>query len=133
MLPWLSAIARLGGDLAQREIGRLAAVLAFWVLGGLLAFGAIGFVVGGIYISIATPLGPIAASFIMAGGLFVMALIAFFVASRRGRSVRPVRPSVQVAAELELDEAPGPRASVAAVVAAFAFGLARGFTRRRKQ
>jgi uncharacterized membrane protein YedE/YeeE len=127
----MSAFARIGGDLVQREAGRIAKAGALWLLGALIILTALGFLLAGIYLAIANALSPLPALFIMAGGLLVIAMIVFAIAARQGRRPRRSPPPAELSTELGL--APeGGRSNLAAVAAAFAFGFARGLSRRRR-
>jgi hypothetical protein len=130
MFHWLSGLARVGGDLARREVKRLVTMVIFFGLAGLCAFIALGFFIAGIYVAIEQSVGPIAACAIMFGGLLFLALALFLIGNAQGRR-RPRRRQVDVEEELSLasEERPG----VAGVAAAFAFGLARGFAKRRRR
>ncbi len=128
MLPWLTAFVRLGGDLARREMARIFVAIALWSLAAILILCALGFAVGGVHAAIASGLGPVAARFVMSGGFLALALLTFALAAWRKRRGRRRRPALDVPG---LDVG-GQRVSLATVAAAFAFGFARGLTRRRK-
>ncbi|MCW5713250.1 MAG: phage holin family protein [Bauldia sp.] len=133
MLSWLSALARTGTEVAQREVKKLALMVGLLILAGLLLLVALGFITAGVYTAIRNELEPVSALFIMAGIFLVLALIAFLVANRGQR-----KPRRRVTLTEEVDEAlpPGREgdrlASLGTVAAAFAFGLVRGLTRRRR-
>lgn len=135
MLTWLSDLAKAGGTIAQREIGRIAVTIGLLALAGILALVALGFITAGIYTAIRNELGPVSALFIMAGIFIAMAVIAALVGSRRGRQKRP-RRRVIIEEEIDPGLPPGSQneklASLGTVAGAFAFGLARGFVRRRR-
>ena len=127
MFSWLSGLARVGGDLARREVKRLVMMIIFFSLAGLCALLALGFFIAGIFVAIEQSLGPIAACAILFGALLLLALVLVLVANSQGRRGRRRRGDLEE--ELTLtDERPG----AAGVAAAFAFGLARGFAKRRK-
>jgi hypothetical protein len=127
MFHWLSGLARVGADVARREVKRLVVMMVFISIAVLCLVLALGFFLAGIFIAIEQSLGPIAASFIMFGGLLVLALVFFLIANRQSGGRKRGRGDLEE--ELTLaDERPG----VAGVAAAFAFGLARGFAKRRK-
>ena len=127
MFYWLSGVARVGADVVRREVKRLALMIVFLILAAFSVVVALGFFLAGITIAIAQSLGPIAACFILFGGLLVVALIFFLLANAGGRRRRRRRGEIDE--ELALREE---RSSVADVAAAFAYGLARGFAKRRK-
>jgi len=128
MEPLRLAILRLAGDLVRDQARRVLVAVSFWTIAFLLVLTAIGFALGGIYSAIEAPLGPVAASFILAGIAVAAALLLMFVGNRnlsRGRRRR------HEAMDEFADE--HPRASgIADVTAAFAFGLAKGLAKRRK-
>ena len=128
MFHWLSGLAQLGADVARREVKRLVLMIVFISLAVLCIMLALGFFLAGIFLAIEQSLGPIAACFIMFGGLLLIALV-FFLLSSRGGKRRHRRREI----EEELDELADERPGVAGVAASFAFGLARGFTRRRRR
>ena len=133
MMSWLSSLARTGSEIAQREVKKLALMIGLLVLAGLLLLVALGFITAGTYTAIRNELGPVSALFIMAGIFLVLTVIAFLVATRGQR-----KPRRRVTLTEEVDEAlpPGREgdrlASLGTVAAAFAFGVVRGFTRRRR-
>ncbi len=129
MEPVRSAIVRLLGDLARDQVGRVVMAVTMWTLAFIIFLVALGFAIGGIYSAIAAPLGPIAASFIVAGGALVITLLLVLLARSglsRGRRHR----------RAEIDEFtdghPG-ATGVGDIVAAFSYGLVQGLTRRRKR
>ena len=134
MLSWLSSLARTGTAVAEREVKRLALMVGLLVLAGILFLVALGFATAGTYTAIRNGLGPVAALFIMAGIFLVLTLIAALVATRKPRRGRRRRLTL----DEEVEEALPPGrdgdrlASLGTVAAAFAFGLVRGLTRRRR-
>jgi type VI protein secretion system component VasK len=127
MLHWLSGLAQFGADVARREVKRLVAMMIFIGLAVLCVILALGFFLAGLFVALEQSLGPVAACFIMFGGLLFIALTFFLLASAPGRRRRR-RDDFDEELALAGEERPG----VAGVAAAFAFGLARGFSRRRK-
>ena len=128
---WLSGLARLGGDLAGKQARRLGEAVALWGLVAVFLLIAMGFAIAGIYAAIRTGLGPIPSLFIMAALFVGLALIVVLVASlRRNRQRRA--DLMAEAPELRMSPEGARLASFGTVAAAFAFGLARGLTRRRK-
>lgn len=134
MLSWLSSLARTGTEVAQREVKKLALMVGLLVLAGLTFVVALGFIAAGIYTAIRNELGPVSALFIMAGIFLVMTLIVFLVATRSSR--KPRRRRVTLTEEVDDALPPGREgdqlASLGTVAAAFAFGVVRGLTRRRR-
>lgn len=124
-----TTILRLVGELVRDEIRRGIMALALWSLAFLLILLALGFGVGGIYSAIEAPLGPVAASFIVAGGALFLAIILVLIANsslRRGRTVR--REAIDEFADDH------PKASgVGDIVGAFGIGLVQGLAKRRKR
>lgn len=130
MGPWFSALLRQGGDMAQKQAGRIAASVGLWAAGGIFALVALGFATAGVYVAIRNALGPIPALFIMAAIFVAFAIIAFVVAGRRGRR-RPPQPDPELR-EFRMDSEAARLASLGTVASAFAFGLVRGLARRRR-
>lgn len=127
MKAWLSVLGRAAGEIAEREVRRLAILAVMWLAAALMVLVALGFATGAVYAAIEAELGPVWAALIMAGGFVVLGLFLVLAASRRGR--RPDRGAGVVMPE----ERPGdPPANLAAVAAAFAYGFARGIGRRRR-
>lgn len=133
MLPWLSSLARTGSAVAAREVKKLALMVGLLILAGLLFLVALGFATAGTYVAIRNGLGPVPALFIMAGIFLVLTLIAFLIATRR-QSGPKRRVSLSEDVEDALpDGREGDRlASLGTIAAAFAFGVVRGLTRRRR-
>jgi len=129
MWPLRLAFFRLAGDLARDRAKRVILAISMWTVAFLLVLTAIGFAVGGVYAAIAAPLGPIAASFILAGIVLALALMLIFVA---GRSLRRGRSSRREAIDEFAGEHPG-ATGIGDVAGAFAYGLAKGLTKRRKR
>ena len=129
MAPLRATVLRLAGDLVRDEMRRIGMAIAMWALAFLLVIVALGFAIGGIHAAIAAPLGAAAASFIVAGGVLVLALLLVAIAAgslRQGRTVR--REAISEFAEDH------PRAaSLGELAGQFGVGLFRGFTRRRKR
>jgi hypothetical protein len=128
MHPLRLAIMRLLGDLARDQARRAVMAVSMWTVAFLLILTALGFAVGGVYSAIEAPLGSIAASFILAGMTLALALLLVFLA---GRYLRQGRRSRHEAIDEFAEE--HPRATgIGDVAAAFAYGLAKGLTKRRK-
>ncbi len=124
-----ATVLRLVGDLVRDEVRRAVMAVALWTLAFLLILVAAGFAVGGIYSAIEAPLGPVAASFIVAGGALVLAIILVLIANsalRRGRAVR--REAIDEFAD-DYPKASG----LGDVVGAFGIGLVQGLAKRRKR
>lgn len=128
---WLSSLVRLGGDLAGQKARQLGEAIALWGLVAVFALIAIGFATAGIYAAIRTGLGPIPSLFIMAALFIALALIVALVARPRRKRHLPVEPLADVP-ELKMSPEGARLASLGTVAAAFAFGLVRGLTRRRR-
>lgn len=94
--------AALAATEAMAAGRRKALQLSLYAIAALLALAAVGFALGGLYIILAFDYGPIAASFSIAGGLFVLALIMFVIA----KLWRPRRTAGQVLATAALVAAP---------------------------
>lgn len=124
MDPIRATISRAIADFAREQIRPVAAALAMWTIAGLLALVVVGFAIGGAYSAIEAPLGPIAASFIMAGIALVLLIIMILLANRQisrvGKTSAP--PPSEPPAE-----------GLGSVAAAFAYGFAKGLGRRRKR
>ena len=124
-----TTVLRLVGDLVRDEVRRAVMAVALWTLAFLLILVAGGFAIGGIYSAIEAPLGPIAASFIVAGGALFFAIVLVLAANsalRRGRAVR--REAIDEFADDH------PRAAgLGDVVGAFGVGLVQGLAKRRKR
>ena len=134
MFAWLSSLARAGTEVASREVRKLALMASLLILAGILVLVALGFATAGTYTAIRNGVGPVAAAFIMMGIFLVLALIAFLVATRRPkRRTRHVRLSDEVEDALPPGREGDQLASLGTVAAAFAFGIVRGLTRRRRR
>jgi len=124
-----TTVLRLAGDLVRDEIRRIGMAIAMWALAFILIIVALGFAIGGIYSAIAAPLGAVAASFIVAGGVLVLAMLLVAIAAgslRRGRSVR--REAINEFADDH------PRAvGIGDIAGQFGVGLINELTRRRKR
>ena len=129
MFQWLSGLARVGADAAKREVKKLVLMMVFISLAVLCIFLALGFFLAGIFIALEQSLGPVAACFIMFGGLLFLALTFALIGTRRGSSRRRRVDELEEELALAGEERPG----LAGVAAAFAFGLARGFANRRRR
>ncbi len=133
MLSWLSSLARTGSEIAQREVKKLALMIGLLVLAGLTFLAALGFATAGVYTAIRNELGPVSALFIMTGIFLALTVIAFLVATRgQRRSPRRITLSEEAEDALPPGREGDRLASLGTVAAAFAFGLVRGFTRRRR-
>ena len=121
------AILRLAGDVVRDQARRAAVAVGVWAIAFFLVLTTIGFAIGGVYSAIEAPLGPVAASFILAA--LGTALLLVFVASRSLRQGRRSRRKAIDEFALEHPKASG----IGDVTAAFAFGLAKGLTKRRKR
>ena len=67
MQPFRLAILRLAGDVVRDQARRAAMAVGMWTIAFLLVLTTIGFAIGGVYSAIEAPLGPVAASYILAG------------------------------------------------------------------
>ena len=115
-------------SLAKRQASRVLLVVGLLALSSVLVLTALGFAIGGSYSAIEMELGSIAASFIVAGGLLVLAGIAYLIASRQMRR-SPV--SVDTIPEVAGARAGSRWAILPTITAAFAFGFTQGLLRRR--
>jgi hypothetical protein len=102
--------------------------VTLWTFAFVLLLVSLGFVIGGIYAAIAAPLGPIAASFIVAGIALFATLVLVLIA---GRGLRAGRRTRHDAIGEFADDHPA-ATGVGDIVAAFAYGLVQGLTRRRR-
>lgn len=133
MLSVLSSLVRAGTQVVEREVQRIALKAGLLGLAGMFVLIAFGFATAGVYVPLLNALGPVPALFIMAGIFLVLALIAFLLGSRKPR------PRHRISLSEEVDDAlpPGREgdrlASLGTVAAAFAFGIVRGLTRRRRR
>jgi len=119
-------ISQAVAGFARDQIRPVIVAVALWTIAALLMLVVIGFMVAGIYVAIEAPLGPIAASFIMAGIVLILAAILILLANRQvSRAGRPAAPAATESTEPPTD-------GIASVSAAFAFGLAKGLGRRKK-
>jgi hypothetical protein len=124
MDPIRAMISRAMADFARDQIRPVAAALAMWTIAALLALVVVGFAIGGVYSAIEAPLGPIAASFIMAGIALLFVIVLVLMANRQisrlGNTTAP-QPSEP------------PVEGLGSVAAAFAYGFAKGLGRRRRR
>ena len=121
--PWLHSMLRVAGDWAQNEVVRIAITLGvFSALVGTLIIAA-AFSTGGLTIALAGAVGPIGATFIMAGGFLALAFVLGFVLMRRLR-----RPGA--GASDAVDPETLRQEIIGAVVGALAMGLGKGFSRQ---
>lgn len=112
-----------------REQVRSASVAGvLYLIAFLVLVVALGFTIGGIYSAIEAPLGPIAASFIVAGGLAVLAVIFIIGANMALRRGKRRREAALDAFVEEHRTATG----LGGIAGAFALGLAQGLARRRR-
>ena len=123
MDPIRTTISRAISGFARDRLRPVMAALAMWTIAAVLLLVVIGFALAGTYSAIEAPLGPIAASFIMAGIALVLAILLILLANRRISRI-----------ETKASRTPTepPSEGFGSVAAAFAFGLARGLGRRRK-
>lgn len=129
MEPVRSAIVRLIGDLARDQMKRAVGAMTLWTLAFILLLVALGFAIGGIYSAIASGLGPIAASFIVAAGALVIAGLFVLIARQ---SLSSGRRSRRAEIDEFTDDHPG-ATGLGDIVAAFGFGVVQGLTRRRRR
>lgn len=126
-----AALARAVSGFAQDLLKPVVAAVIMWTIAAVLFLVVIGFVIAGTYHAIEAPLGPVAASFIMAAIALVPAMILIMVAnstiSRIG--AKPAKPAPPPAAP----PPEPPAAGFGDIATAFAFGFARGLGRRRKK
>ncbi|MGV8840154.1 MAG: phage holin family protein [Bauldia sp.] len=127
----MSSLVRAVTQAAEREAKRLALMLALLGLAGMFVFIAFGFATAGVYVALLNALGPVPALFIMAAIFLVLALIAFLLGTRKPRARRRITIDEEVEEALPPGREGDRLASLGTVAAAFAFGLVRGFTRRR--
>ncbi len=128
MFGWISGLAQAGVEVAKREVKRLVLMMVFISIAVMCVLLALGFFLAGIYIALLQALGPVAACFIMFGGLLFLALTFGLLATRGGGKKKRRVEEIEEDLALANEERPG----LAGVAAAFAFGLARGFTKRRR-
>ena len=120
---WLHSMLRVAGDWAQDEVLRIAVtVCLFSALVGALVIAA-AFATAGLTIALANAVGPIGATFIMAGGFVGVAVILGVVLIRRMRG--------HLAEEgLAGDHETRRQEIITAVVGALALGLGKGLAHR---
>ena len=111
-------------DFIREHIRRIAMALGFLTVAFILVLVALGFAIGGVYAAIAAPLGPIAASFIMAGIALLPAIALVAMAGRGSKEDKKSRRPTTTEPET---------GGLGSVVAAFAYGFARGIRRRPKR
>lgn len=132
MLSLLSSLARAGTKVVEREAKALALKAGLLGLAGMFVLIAFGFATAGVYVALLHALGPVPALFIMTGIFLVLALIIFLIASRKPRPRRRIRIEEEVDDALPPGREGDQLASLGTVAAAFAFGVVRGLTRRRR-
>ncbi len=120
---WLNSMLHVAGDWAQEEVVRIAITLCLLsaLVGALMIASA--FAAAGLTIALADAVGPVGATFIMAGGFLVLAIILGVIVMRRMR-----RGAV-------LQDASGDHETrrqeiINAVVGALALGLGKGLSHR---
>lgn len=120
---WLHSMLRVAGDWAQDEVVRIAiTVCLFTALVGALVVAA-AFAAAGLTIALASAVGSIGATFIMAGGFLALAIILGVVLLRRMRG--------HVAEEDAAGDHETRRQEIiTAVVGALALGLGKGLSHR---
>lgn len=126
-----AALARAVSGLAQDLVKPVVMAVIMWTIAAILFLVVIGFVVSGIYHAIEAPLGPVAASFIMAAIALVPAIVLIMVANSSiarigAKPPTPVAPPVAPPRETTVE-------GLGNIAAAFAFGFAKGLGRRRKK
>ena len=120
---WLHSMLRVAGDWAQEEVVRIAITLGvFSALVGTLIIAA-AFATAGLTIALAGAVGPIGATFIMAGGFLALAILLGLVLIRR---LRRHGTSAGDAVDPETRR----QEIIGAVVGALAMGLGKGFSRQ---
>lgn len=120
---WLHSMLHVAGDWAQDEVVRIAITLClFSALVGALVVAA-AFAAAGLTITLANAVGPIGATFIMAGGFLGLAAILGVVLLRRMRG--PVGEEGAAS-----DHETRRQEIVTAVVGALALGLGKGLSHR---
>jgi hypothetical protein len=130
MNSWLSALAKSAANAAADRARRAAVMAALWLFAAIFFLVALGFITGSIYTAIANEVGPVSAGFIVAGGFLFLAVILIVAAMIRGRRDQP-QTSVD-ADPLAAAADPNRPASLGTVASSFAYGFARGLSRRRK-
>lgn len=127
---WLTAIGSAVAGEAQARAQRFAMKAVLGLLAVALLLVSAGFLVGALYTALERSQGPLAAQLIVAA-IFALAGLVFAVAAAMaGRRPQEPAPLTALNVEEELGTA-GKPAGLAGVAAAFAFGFARGLTRRR--
>lgn len=99
MVKELMALAAAEAVVAGR---RKAAHAMLYAIAALFAFAAVGFALGGMHTILAADYGPAQASFLIAGGLFLLALVIFFSA----KLWRPRRTTGELLATAAIVAAP---------------------------
>jgi len=130
MNAWISALVKSAAEAARDSARRVAVVVALYLLAAIFFLIALGFITGSVYTAIANEVGPVSAGFIVAGGFIFIAAVLVIAAMIRSRADRPE------AGEDPLGLTPGPDparpAGLSTVASSFAYGFARGLSRRRK-
>jgi hypothetical protein len=130
MRNWLSALAKTAANAAADRARRAAVMAVLGLLAGIFFLVALGFMTGSIYTAIANELGPVSAGFIVAGGFLFLSIV--LIAAALIRSNRDKPDSAGVADPLAAAADPSKPASLSSVASSFAYGFARGLSRRRK-
>lgn len=131
MLAWIGAASTAALNAVQARLGRIARAGAFWVAGALMVLVMLGWLAAAAYTALKFELGPVFAQLILAGIFLLMAAIFFIAASVSGRPPAPRIPESAAPETAWTDPGRGRPAGFPAIAAAFAYGLARGFLRRR--
>lgn len=130
MNSWLRAFAKAAADAVADRARRAALMAVLWLLAAIFFLVALGFITGSIYTAIANEVGPVSAGFIVAGGFLFIAVVLVVAAMIRSRQDQP--DSATEADPLVAAADPNKPASVSSVASSFAYGFARGLSRRRK-
>jgi hypothetical protein len=119
---WLHSILRVAGDWAQEEVVRIGVTLGiFSTLVGALVIAA-SFATAALTIGLASAVGPIGATLIMAAAFLGVALVLGFILIRRMRGH-------EAGAGGSLDPETRREEIISAVVGALALGLGKGLSR----
>ncbi len=121
---WLHSMLRVAGDWAQDEVVRIAITLCLLSALVVALLIAAAFAAAGVTIALADAVGPIGATFIMAGGFLVLAAILGVVVVRRMRGHTPEEGVAAGDHETRRQEI------ISAVVGALALGLGKGLSHR---
>lgn len=127
----LKGIATLLAERAAHQAAAAGRRVMLLLLGGLCFLVAIGFLAAALYTWLDRNYGPYIAEFGLAAVFFVVGLILALAGAVSGRRKHVNNPTASDPLAGLAGIATEPVASLAALVAAFAMGFARGLRRRR--